>query len=197
MPEGSGIQFKEHGTKDWPWLEDTLNYANAKLPQALLLSGTRMHRADMVDMGLGCLQWLLAIQTDHHHFVPIGSNGWYPKGGKRTRFDQQPIETKAMVDACVEAYSITRDRQWFENTVFCFNWFLGHNDLNMPLYDPQTGGCRDGLMMDGINQNEGAESTLAWLLSLLTMQKLYADELLNQPVSQSQYAHNLIKLKEI
>jgi hypothetical protein len=67
----------------------------------------------------------------------------------------------------------------------------------MPLYDPQTGGCRDGLMMDGINQNEGAESTLAWLLSLLTMQKLYADELLNQPVSQSQYAHNLIKLKEI
>jgi hypothetical protein len=156
-----------------------------------------MHRADMVDMGLGCLQWLLAIQTDHHHFVPIGSNGWYPKGGKRTRFDQQPIETKAMVDACVEAYSITRDRQWFENTVFCFNWFLGHNDLNMPLYDPQTGGCRDGLMMDGINQNEGAESTLAWLLSLLTMQKLYADELLNQPVSQSQYAHNLIKLKEI
>lgn len=191
------VQFKNHGTKDWPWLEDALNYANAKLPQALLVSGIRMHRTDMVDMGLGCLQWLLAIQTNSHHFAPIGSNGWYPKGGKRARFDQQPIEAKAMVDACVEAYTITRDRQWFDTTVLCFNWFLGHNDLNTPLYDPKNGGCRDGLMMDGINQNEGAESTLAWLLSLLTMQKLYADELLNQPASQSQYTNNIIKIKEI
>ena len=175
------VQFKEHGTTDWPWLEDALNYANAKLPQALILSGKRMQRSDMVDMGLSSLKWLLAIQTNSHHFAPIGSNGWYQKGGKRTRFDQQPIEAKAMVDACVEAYNITRDRQWFENSVMCFNWFLGHNDLNMPLYDPKTGGCRDGLMVDGINQNQGAESTLAWLLSLLTLQKLYADEIFNQP----------------
>jgi glycosyltransferase involved in cell wall biosynthesis len=175
------VQFKNHGTKDWPWLEDALNYANAKLPQALILSGKRMQRSDMVDMGLSSLKWLLAIQTDDHHFAPIGSNGWYQKGGKRSRFDQQPIEAKAMVDACVEAYDITRDRQWFENSVMSFNWFLGHNDLNMPLYDPKTGGCRDGLMVDGINQNQGAESTLAWLLSLLTMQKLYADEIFNQP----------------
>jgi glycosyltransferase involved in cell wall biosynthesis len=175
------VQFKNHGTKDWPWLEDALNYANAKLPQALILSGSRMQRSDMVDMGLSSLRWLLDIQTHDHHFAPIGSNGWYQKGGKRTRFDQQPIEAKAMVDACVEAYNITRDRQWFENSVMSFNWFLGHNDLNMPLYDPRTGGCRDGLMVNGINQNQGAESTLAWLLSLLTLQKLYADEILNQP----------------
>lgn len=175
------IQFKNHGTEGWPWLEDALSYANAKLPQALIVSGSRMQRSDLMNMGLGCLKWLLAIQTDNHHFVPIGSNGWYQKGGKRTRFDQQPIETKAMVDACVEAYTLTRDRQWFETAVMCFNWFLGHNDLNMPLYDPTTGGCRDGLMVDGINQNEGAESTLAWLLSLMTLQKLYADEVFNQP----------------
>jgi glycosyltransferase involved in cell wall biosynthesis len=175
------VQFKNHGTKDWPWLEDALNYANAKLPQALILSGKRMQRSDMVDMGLNSLKWLLAIQTDDHHFAPVGSNGWYQKGGKMARFDQQPIEAKAMVEACVEAYNITRDRQWFENSVMSFNWFLGHNDLNMPLYDPKTGGCRDGLMVDGINQNQGAESTLAWLLSLLTLQKLYADEIFNQP----------------
>ena len=174
------VQFKNHGTKDWPWLEDALNYANAKLPHALILSGKRMQRSDMVDMGLSSLKWLLAIQTDDHHFAPVGSNGWYQKGGKRARFDQQPIEAKAMVEACVEAYNITRDRQWFENSVMSFNWFLGHNDLNMPLYDPKTGGCRDGLMVDGINQNQGAESTLAWLLSLLTLQKLYADEIFNQ-----------------
>jgi hypothetical protein len=88
-----------------------------------------------------------------------------------------------MVEACVEAFDVTRDKAWFDHAVMCFNWFLGHNDLNLPLYDPKTGGCRDGLMADGINQNEGAESSLAWLLSLMTLQKLYADEVLKQPRS--------------
>ena len=104
------------------------------------------------------------------------------KGGLKARFDQQPIEANAMIEACVEAYNITREKAWFDNAVMCFNWFLGHNDLNVPLYDPITGGCRDGLMADGINQNEGAESSLAWLLSLITLQRLYAEELVNQPV---------------
>jgi hypothetical protein len=106
------------------------------------------------------------------------------QGGPRARFDQQPIEANTMVEACVKAFDITRDQSWFDNAVMCFNWFLGQNDLNMPLYDAKTGGCRDGLMADGINQNEGAESSLAWLLSLMTLQKLYADEILNQPSSQ-------------
>jgi glycosyltransferase involved in cell wall biosynthesis len=176
-------QFKTNGTDDWPWLENSLNYANGKLPHALLLSGHRMQRNDMIDMGLNSLKWLLAIQTEDNHFVPIGSNGWYEKGGPRARFDQQPVEANAMVEACVEAFNVTRDKSWFDNAVMCFNWFLGHNDLNMPLYDPKTGGCRDGLMADGINQNQGAESSLAWLLSLMTLQKLYADEVLKQSSS--------------
>ncbi len=176
-------QFQRNATDDWPWLEKALNYANGKLPQALLLSGRMMQREDMVDMGLLSLRWLITVQTQAGHFTPIGSNGWYAKGGPQARFDQQPIETHAMVEACVEAFDITRDKFWFENAVLCFNWFLGHNDLNLPLYDPKTGGCRDGLMADGINQNEGAESSLAWLLSLMTLQKLYADEVLKQPRS--------------
>ncbi|MBI9086608.1 MAG: glycosyltransferase family 4 protein [Desulfobacterales bacterium] len=176
-------QFKNHATDNWPWLETTLNYANGKLPNALLLSGHWAQRSDMIDMGLNALKWLVTIQTQEGHFVPIGSNGWYEKGGPKARFDQQPIEANAMIEACVEAYKITRDKSWFDNAVMCFNWFLGHNDLNMPLYDPKTGGCRDGLMADGINQNEGAESSLAWLLSLMTLQHLYADEILNQPLS--------------
>lgn len=177
-------QFSNQATEDWPWLENALNYANGKLPHALLLSGQRMQRDDMVDMGLRVLKWLLAIQNENKHFVPIGSNGWYEKGGSRARFDQQPVEANAMVEACVEAFNVTRDQTWFENAVMCFNWFLGHNDLNMPLYDPKTGGCRDGLMADGINQNQGAESSLAWLLSLMTLQNLYAEETLNQWASQ-------------
>jgi len=177
-------QFNNNGTDDWPWLENALNYANGKLPHALLLSGQWMQRNDMIDMGLKSLTWLLAIQTEDNHFVPIGSTGWYEKGGPRARFDQQPVEANAMIEACVEAFNITRDQTWFDNAAMCFNWYLGHNDLNMPLYDPKTGGCRDGLMADGINQNQGAESSLAWLLSLMTLQKLYADEILNQPSSQ-------------
>lgn len=89
-----------------------------------------------------------------------------------------------MIEACVEAFNITRHKTWIDSAVMCFHWYLGHNDLNMPLYDPKTGGCRDGLMADGINQNEGAESSLAWLLSLMTLQKLHADEILKYPSSQ-------------
>ena len=177
-------QFKNNAAESWPWLENALNYANGKLPHALLLSGQWMQRSDMVDMGLRSLKWLLSVQTEDNHFVPVGNSGWYEKGGTKARFDQQPIEANAMIETCVEAYNITRDKTWFDNAVMCFNWFLGHNDLNIPLYDPKTGGCRDGLMADGINQNEGAESTLAWLLSLMTLQKLYADEILRQPTSQ-------------
>lgn len=176
-------QFKDNGGEDWPWLENALNYANGKLSHALLLSGQRMQRGDMTAMGLKTLTWLLSIQTEGDHFAPIGSNGWYEKGGPKARFDQQPIEAKDMVAACVEAFNVSREKTWFENAVMCFNWFLGHNDLNMSLYDPKTGGCRDGLMADGVNQNQGAESSLAWLLALMTMQKLYADEILKQSSS--------------
>jgi len=178
-------QFEQYATKDWPWLEETLCYANSKVPHALILSGQWMQRDDMIDTGLKSLRWLLDIQTEDGHFVPIGNNGWYKKGGPKARFDQQPIEANAMIEACVEAFNITRDKTWIENAVMCFNWFLGHNDLNMSLYDPKTGGCRDGLMADGINQNEGAESSLAWLLSLMTLHKLYDDEILKQSSSQS------------
>ena len=177
-------QFENNATDDWPWLEKALNYANGKLPHALLLSGQWIQRDDMIEMGLRSLEWLLALQTEDNHFVPIGSNGWYEQGGPRARFDQQPVEANAMIEACVVAFNVTRDTTWIDNAVMCFNWFLGHNDLNLPLYDPKTGGCRDGLMADGINQNEGAESSLAWMLSLMTLQNHYADEILNQAASQ-------------
>jgi glycosyltransferase involved in cell wall biosynthesis len=178
-------QFENNATESWPWPEIILSYANGQLPHALLLSGQWMQRSDMTDMGLESLKWLLSIQTEEGHFVPIGCNGWYEKGGSKARFDQQPIEANGMIEVCIEAFNVTRDKTWIDGAVMCFNWFLGHNDLNMPLYDPKTGGCRDGLMADGINQNEGAESTLAWLLSLMTLQKLYADEILKQSSSQS------------
>jgi hypothetical protein len=177
--------FPDYASRSWPWLERALNYANGKLPHALLLSGQWMQRSDMIETGLRTLEWLLDIQTVDNHFAPVGNHGWYEKDGLRARFDQQPIEANSMIEACVEAFNLTREKKWIDRAVMCFNWYLGHNDLNMSLYDPKTGGCRDGLMADGINQNEGAESTIEWLLSLMTLQKLYADELLKQPSPQA------------
>ena len=182
-------QFKNNAADEWPWPENALNYANGKLPHALLMSGQWMQRNDMTDMGLKSLRWLLSIQTEKDHFVPIGNMGWYHKDSNKARFDQQPVEANAMIEACVEAFNITGDKVWIDSAVMCFNWFLGNNDLNMALYDAKTGGCRDGLMADGVNQNEGAESTIAWLLSLMTLQKLYADEILNHPLPQKTDYH--------
>ncbi len=178
-------KFKNNATQNWPWLEKKISYANGKLINALLLSGQWMERNDMIEMGLNSLKWLLDIQTEKGHFVPIGNNGWYEQGHAKARFDQQPIEANAMIEACAEAFNFTRNIIWLDSAVMCFNWFLGHNDLNLSLYDPKTGGCRDGLMADGINQNEGAESSLAWLLSLMTLQNLYSREILKQPTSKS------------
>lgn len=176
-------QFTEQATESWPWLEHYLTYSNGSLSQALLQSGQSMQNEEMIVMGTRSLKWLLEIQTRDGHFTPVGNRDWYQKEESVSRFDQQPIEANIMIDACVEAYNVTHDLTWIDSAVTCFNWFLGHNDLNMSLYDPKTGGCRDGLMSNGINQNEGAESSLAWLLSLITIQQLNADVILKKPVT--------------
>jgi hypothetical protein len=106
------------------------------------------------------------VQTSENgHFRPIGSNGFYRQGGVRATFDQQPIEGQAMVSACLEAYRVTSDTFWYEQAHRAFDWFLGWNDLGLELYSPSTGGCRVALLVDRVNGNEGAESTLAFMLA--------------------------------
>jgi hypothetical protein len=155
---------------DWPWYEAELTYDNAKLPHALILSGEDMGQAPLVERGLQTLRWLAEVQTSEHgNFRPIGSNGFFPRGGTRACFDQQPIEAQAMVSACLEAHRVTSDPWWYEQAHHAFDWFLGWNDLGLELYAPNTGGCRDALHVDRVNNNQGAESTLAFLLSLAEM----------------------------
>ncbi len=162
--------FQENATDDWPWFEDTVTYANAKLSHALLLSGHWMQNGDMVQMGLKTLEWLVKIQTDEKgYFAAVGNDSWYPREGEKAAFDQQPIEAHAMIEACIEAHNITREEKWLDAMNRCFNWFIGQNSLKVSLYNFSTGGCRDGLRPTGTNQNQGAESTLAWLLSLLNI----------------------------
>lgn len=160
-----------HGA-DWLWFEDILSYDNARLPHALLVSGRDLARQDVVETGLAALRWLSGIQRcGENHLVPIGSNGFFRRGQQRARFDQQPIEAQATVSACLEAWRVTGDASWRQQAQCAFEWFLGRNDLGLPLYDSATGGCRDGLHADRANQNEGAESTLSFLLALEEMRQ--------------------------
>lgn len=166
-------QFEQNQSDDWPWPEDTLTYANARMPHALIEAGKWMPHDRMLDMGLRALDWLDRIQTaSEGHFVPVGANGWFPRGGEKARFDQQPVEAYTMIDACLAAYRATRDPRWMASARRAFDWFLGRNDLHVPLYDYVTGACHDGLHADRINQNQGAESTVVWLLSVLTMSEM-------------------------
>lgn len=166
-------RYADAATEDWRWFEDVVSYANAKLPHAMILSGHYMGNPKMLEVGLSALQWLTRIQTsDVGSFRPIGSNGFFTRGGERALFDQQPIEAQATVSACIEAYNATNDKKWIAEAWRAFEWFLGRNDLGLALYDSTTGGCRDGLHVDRLSQNQGAESTLAFLLALAEMESL-------------------------
>ena len=166
--------YDTYRADDWKWFESGLAYSNARLPQALLRAGVRAANEEMVAAGLEALDWLVALQRCEvkGHFVPIGTQGFYSKTTERARFDQQPVEACAVVSACLQAYRATGKGRWRKEAWSAFNWFLGDNDLQIALYDPTTGGCRDGLHPDRANENQGAESTLSFLMALLEMRKL-------------------------
>ena len=140
--------------------------------QALILAGGRSNNQRMMAAGIESLEWLVAAQhcDGAENFVPIGSNGSFAEGAEKARFDQQPVEACATISACLEAYRLTHEERWLDEAHLVFRWFLGKNDLQVPLYDVTTGGCRDGLHPDRVNENQGAESTLSFLMALLEMQ---------------------------
>jgi len=166
--------YRANRSMDWKWFEKGLAYSNARLPQALIRAGMRASSEEMISAGLEALDWLVSIQRCEvkGHFVPIGSQGFYSQRTEKARFDQQPVEACAVVAACLQAYRATGKGRWRKEAWSAFNWFLGDNDLQIALYDPTTGGCRDGLHPDRANENQGAESTLSFLMALLEMRKL-------------------------
>jgi glycosyltransferase involved in cell wall biosynthesis len=171
--------FNRVSRPDWPWFEDGLTYCNAQLPAALMVSGAWLERMDMIAVGARSLEWLASIQCSADgYFAPIGSNGFYSRGETPAIFDQQPVEAGSMVAACADALRIDGDTRWATHARRAFNWFLGENHLHASLYDPVTGGCRDGLHVDRVNENQGAESTLAFLLAL---QEMHAGERVAAP----------------
>jgi hypothetical protein len=165
--------YENNSCDDWPWFEPKATYDNAKLPHALILSGRWTSNSQATEIGLRTLHWLADVQrAPDGHYRPIGSEGFYPRGQQPAQFDQQPLEAQSMVSACIEAYRATNDSYWVEEARLAFEWYTGRNDLGQPVCDPSTGACYDGLHADRVNQNQGAESTLAYLLALAEMQLL-------------------------
>ncbi len=161
-----GDLYRANSSREWQWFESIATYDNAKLSHAMILSGYWTPHGETLEIGLASLRWLLKAQTTAEgRFAPIGCHGFWPRRGEKARFDQQPLEAHAMVSACLEAFFVTRDQSWRVAAHRCFDWFLGRNDLGQPLYDETTGGCRDALLQDHLNQNQGAESSLAFYLS--------------------------------
>lgn len=165
--------WKSNREDDWPWFEEIVAYDNARLSHALILAGRWTGNEEMREAGLESLRWLMSKQTGVSGcFRPVGSDGFWRRGQECPLFDQQPIEAAASVSACIEAYYTTNDDFWRREARRAFEWFMGANDLEEPLYDSTTGGCRDGLHANRVNLNQGAESTLSFWLALVEMKAL-------------------------
>lgn len=169
--------FEKYESAEWPWCEELVTYDNGRLPQALIIAGLTLGEDRAVARGLRALKWLLGIQTaEAGHLSAIGNDGWYHRSGQRAVFDQQPLEAAALIGACKAAYRASGEARWLGEMRRCFEWYLGRNDTGLALIDFKTRGCYDGLQADGVNQNQGAESLLSWLLSLLIMYEMQTGE---------------------
>jgi len=165
--------WQRNACEEWPWWEDELSWGNAKLPHGLLIAGVDLHRTDMVETALKALDWLLEVQTAKEgHLTLVGNRGWYKRGKSRAQFDQQPIEAQGIVQTCCNAAIFTGQDRWVAEALRGFDWFHGRNDAGKSLYNHETGGCHDGLTREGLNKNQGAESCLAYVLSLLELHML-------------------------
>ncbi len=164
--------YHANSAEGWSWFESFLTYDNARLPEAAIRAGVALGDGELLQIGLASLGWLCGVQRDRRgHFAPIGCNGFYHRGGDRAWWDQQPLEATATVAACLAAYEVTADPKWFVEGENAFSWFLGRNAIGMPVADVRTGSCADGIQPNGLNQNMGAESTLAYLMALSDLRR--------------------------
>jgi uncharacterized protein YyaL (SSP411 family) len=160
---------RRYATKNWDWFENILSYDNAILPAALFAAGMALGEKKYLDIAERACKFLLANTYNGKHFSFVGSDNWYLKGKERSKFDQQPIEVAGTVLMLRNAYRATKNPEYLQLERKAFDWFLGDNDLHLPMYDSQTKGCCDGLGPDNINTNQGAESIVSFLLALLNI----------------------------
>lgn len=165
-------RYKKNSSKDWQWFEETATYDNAKLPQALFLAYEHTGKKEYLDVAKKTLDFLIKVNfRDEKMMQVIGNRGWYSKGSKPALYDQQPIDAAAMVQACAGAWRVLGLDEYKEKMSLAFEWFLGNNIAGEPIYDAETGGSRDGIAGNGVNINEGAESSIEFLIALLTLRQ--------------------------
>jgi hypothetical protein len=172
--DGLVTQYEENNYPEWQWFEDVLTYDNAVLPHALFVADLTLENKKHLEIAEKTCEFLLANTFNGEYFSFIGCKGWYERGGTKATFDQQPIEAASTVMMLRAAYDATQNEKFLTLQRKAFDWFLGQNELRIPLYDFRTKGCNDGLLHDGVNTNQGAESTLSFLLSLLAIVESYA-----------------------
>ncbi len=161
--------YKETSCSEWKWFEASLTYSNSRLPESLLFAYMATKDKRYLDVALSALDFLISITFSEDSFAPIGHDGWYIRHGHRAHFDQQPVDTASMVQTLILANEITGDKKYLKNAKIAFQWFLGNNALNQVVYDDSTGGCYDGLGKSSVNLNQGAESTISYLLARLSL----------------------------
>lgn len=159
--------FRANASADWPWFEDVMTYDNARLPEALIRAGRQLGESRYLDAGLEALDFYARVTTENGVYVPIGNDGWYRRGGRRARYDQQPLEACAMVDAQLAAREATGDAAHAAAAELALAWYYGKNSRGVVM--ARGGGCCDGLSEDSVNPNMGAESTLALHAAALAM----------------------------
>ena len=164
-------EYKENSSHDWEWFEERLTYSNSKLPEALFLAYRLTKEKKYLEVAEKTFNFLSDIVFIDDELLPVGQDGWFEKGGERALFDQQPIDAATMVQTCLAAYNATNDHHYYEKAVLAFNWFLGRNKLKQNVYNESTGGCFDGLTKSSPNLNQGAESTISYLLARLMLEE--------------------------
>jgi glycosyltransferase involved in cell wall biosynthesis len=163
--------YRAHSKEKWQWFEEKMTYDNALLPLALLHHYQITEDPESLEIGMLTMNFLDEKTLEKGYLNPVGNDGWLFEGGEMATFDQQAIETMAMVLMYFKAYEVSLDKQYIEKMYLCYQWFLGENILRLPLYDSETKGCGDGLQTYGVNRNQGAESTLAYWISHLIVLK--------------------------
>jgi len=169
------VQHRGYATPEWCWFEDSLTYDNAMLPLALLHASETLHDAEVFSVAMASMAFVESKTIRNNALSLVGNEGWYLKDGDPSRYAQQPLDAMAMVLMFHQAYQVTGDKQYLDKLYFSYMWFLGENDLRISLYDFETKGCCDGLERDGVNRNQGAESTLAYLISQLTVLQAFEE----------------------
>ena len=173
--------YHSNSSPEWQWFENHLTYSNSKLPEALFLAYEISEEKLFLDVAEKTLAFLSCITFEKNHYAPIGQNGWYFRNKKRAYFDQQPEDASSMTETKITAHRITKNQKHLEDAFKSLKWFLGENHLNQMVYNENTGGCHDGLGEHGLNLNQGAESTISYLMARLAFE---IPETKNQFISQ-------------